>query len=122
MKSNIILHRTLFIILFLLTLGLGLFSGYYYTNKYDENKENEKLAEDERKLVCEVRIQKGQGDVRSRLSVFEHYDCDPYINYKNLPADTEHFGLDPDSTIEKREQSLKSQEKLEKQYYENQEQ
>ncbi len=79
-------------------LGIGSFGGYYYTKQYYEEKAISDTAKDKENLICEARIQKGNtGDVKSDYFIFEQSakreDCERFIDYKNIPDDTETFWL-----------------------------
>lgn len=85
------------IIVVLFLVGGG-FLGYFYTDQHYEQKELNQTTKDQENLICEVRLQKGKmGDVKSDYFVFEQSakeeDCQKFIDYKNLPDDTESFWL-----------------------------
>ena len=76
----------------------GACGGYYFTKQHYVNKESSEQAKSQENLICEARIQKGKtGDVESELFIFEQSakeeDCQKYIEYKNIPDDTETFWL-----------------------------
>jgi hypothetical protein len=76
----------------------GLYLGYFYTNEHYQEKELSQTTDDQNNLICQVRIQEGKsGDVKSDYFVFEQSakekDCQKFIDYKNLPDDTESFWL-----------------------------
>ena len=78
--------------------GIGSFGGYHYTKQYYEKKAISDSAKDQANLICEARIQKGKtGDVKSDYFIFEQSanqeDCERFIEYKNIPDDTETFWL-----------------------------
>lgn len=81
-----------------LALAGGTFLGYFYTNQHHEQKDLNQSTKDHENVVCEMRLQKGKtGDVKSDYFILEQSakeeDCQKFIDYKNLPDDTESFWL-----------------------------
>ena len=83
-------------------LAGGSYAGFYYTSEHYKEKEASELHKeaetDEKKLICEARVQRGKtGDVKSDYFIFERSenqeDCEKFIEYKNIPDDTESFWL-----------------------------
>ena len=79
-------------------VGIGSFGGYHYTKQYYEKKAISDTAKGQENLICEARIQKGKtGDVKSDYFIFEQSankeDCERFIEYKNIPDNTETFWL-----------------------------
>ncbi len=98
MTNKITINKYLFAGLLVLLLAGGAFGGYFYTNQHYEQKELKQTTKDQENLICEVRLQKGKtGDVKSDYFIFEQSakeeDCQKFIDYKNLPDDTESFWL-----------------------------
>lgn len=83
-------------------LATGSYAGFYYTNQHYQNKEAHDLSQeaetDQKNLICEARVQRGKtGDIKSDYFIFERSakqkDCERYIEYKNIPDDTENFWM-----------------------------
>ena len=83
-------------------LAGGSYAGFYYTSEHYKEKEASELHKeaetDEKNLICEARVQRGKtGDVKSDYFIFERSenqeDCEKFIEYKNIPDDTESFWL-----------------------------
>ena len=79
-------------------LGIGSYAGHYFTKQHYENKAISDSAKDQDNLICEARIQRGKtGDVKSEYFIFENSakqeDCERFIEYRNIPDDTETFWL-----------------------------
>lgn len=98
MKNVISINKYLLIGLIAAALAGGSYAGFYYTSEHYKEKEASKLREeaetDERNLICEARVQRGKtGDIKSDYFIFERSakeeDCKRFIDYKNIPDDTE---------------------------------
>ena len=97
-SKNISINKYLLIGIILGVLGAGSYAGYHYTNQHYENKSISDSAKEQENLICEARIQRGKtGDVKSEYFIFENSakqeDCERFIEYKNIPDDTEMFWL-----------------------------
>jgi hypothetical protein len=102
MTNDISINKYIFTGLLAAILVSGAFGGYYYTNQHYQDKETKELAQevenDEKNLICEARVQRGKTvDVKSDYFIFERSaereDCERFIDYKNIPDDTEAFWL-----------------------------
>lgn len=98
MNETISTTKLKLVALSIILLGAGIFGGYYFTNQHYEQKENNESSKNQENLICEARIQKGHtGDVKSEYFIFENSakqeDCEKFIEYKNIPEDTETFWL-----------------------------
>ncbi len=102
MKNNISINKFLLVGLIAAALAGGSYAGFYYTSQHYEAKESAKLTQEEetdrKNLICEARVQRGKtGDVKSDYFIFERSakqeDCEKFIEYKNIPDDTESFWL-----------------------------
>ena len=102
MKNNISINKFLLIGLIAAALAGGSYAGFYYTSQYYEAKGSARLTQEEetdrKNLICEARVQRGKtGDVKSDYFIFERSakqeDCEKFIEYKNIPDDTESFWL-----------------------------
>lgn len=98
MTNKITINKYLFAGLLVLLLTGGVFGGYYYTNEHYEQKETKQFIKEQENLICGVRLQEGKiGDIKSDYFIFEQSakkeDCMKFIDYKNLPDDTESFWL-----------------------------
>lgn len=102
MKNNISINKFLLIGLIAAALAGGSYAGFYYTSQHYEAKESARLAQEEetdrKNLICEARVQRGKtGDVKSDYFIFERSAkqeyCEKFIEYKNIPDDTESFWL-----------------------------
>lgn len=100
--DSISVNKHAFAVLLVMLLGVGAFGGYHFTNQHYQEKEARELREeaetDEQNLICEARVQRGKtGDVKSDYFIFERSakreDCEKYIQYQNIPDDTETFWL-----------------------------
>ncbi len=98
MKNNISINKFLLIGLITAALAGGSYAGFYYTSQHYEAKESARLAQEEKtdrkNLICEARVQRGKtGDVKSDYFISERSkkedDCKKFIDYKNIPDDTE---------------------------------
>lgn len=96
------INKRLLIIFVAVSLGLGAYAGHSYTKQHYEAKMNAELVKeqetDERNLICEARVQRGNtGDIKSDYFIFERSakdeDCKKFIDYKNIPDDTEYFWM-----------------------------
>mgnify|MGYP001384070730 CR=1 FL=1 len=102
MKSSISINKYVLVGLIVAALAGGSYAGSYYTSQHYETKESARLAQEEetdrKNLICEARVQRGKtGDVKSDYFIFERSekedDCKRFIEYKNVPDDTEMFWL-----------------------------
>lgn len=102
MKNSISINKFLLVCLIAAALAGGSYAGFYYTSQHYEAKESARLAQEEetdrKNLICEARVQRGKtGDVKSDYFIFERSakqeDCEKFIEYKNIPDDTESFWL-----------------------------
>lgn len=102
MKNNISINKFLLVGLIAAALAGGSYAGFYYTSQHYEAKESARLTQEEetdrKNLICEARVQRGKtGDVQSDYFIFERSekedDCKRFIEYKNIPDDTEGFWL-----------------------------
>lgn len=102
MKNNISINKFLLVGLIAAALAGGSYAGFYYTSQHYEAKESANLTQEEetdrKNLICEARVQRGKtGDVKSDYFIFERSakqeDCEKFIEYKNIPDDTESFWL-----------------------------
>lgn len=102
MKNTISINKYVFIGLIVVALAGGGYAGFYYTSEHYEAKEDARLTQEEetdlKNLICEARVQRGKtGDVKSDYFIFERSakkeDCERFIDYKNIPDDTEGFWL-----------------------------
>ena len=97
MKNNISINKFLLIGLIAAALAGGSYAGFYYTSQHYEAKESARLAQEEetdrKNLICEARVQRGGGEIKSEYFIFERSakqsDCNKFIDYKNIPDDTE---------------------------------
>ena len=102
MKNAISINKYLLVGLIAAALVGGSYAGFYYTSEHYKEKEAVELRNeaetDENNLICEARVQRGKtGDVKSDYLIFERSakkeDCKKFIDYKNIPDDTEGFWL-----------------------------
>lgn len=102
MKNLVTINKYLLAFLIVATLAAGTYAGFYYTNQHYLNKEETALSQeaetDQKNLICEARVQRGKtGEVKSDYFIFERSaqqeDCERYIDYKNIPDDTETFWM-----------------------------
>ena len=102
MKNSISINKFLLVGLVATALAGGSYAGFYYTSQHYEAKESARLAQEEetdrKNLICEARVQRGKtGDVKSDYFIFERSakqeDCGKFMEYKNIPDDTESFWL-----------------------------
>ena len=102
MKNIISINKYLLVGLIVAALVGGSYAGFYYTSEHYKEKEASELRKeaetDEKNLICEARVQRGKtGDVKSDYFIFERSenqeDCEKFIEYKNIPDDTESFWL-----------------------------
>lgn len=84
----------------LLTLFMfsGAFLGYFYTNQRYVQKELKQNLANNPDIYCRTQISKGEsGEVKSQYFIYEQSQseegCEKFIEYKNLPEDTESFSL-----------------------------
>lgn len=98
MKNMVSINKYLLVGLMIAALAAGSYAGFYYTNQHYQNKEAKELSQeaetDQKNLICEARVQRGKtGDVKSDYFIFERSakraDCEKFIEYKNIPDDTE---------------------------------
>lgn len=102
MKNVISINKYILVGLIAAALACGSYAGFYYTSEHYKEKEASELRKeaetDEKNLICEARVQRGKtGDVKSDYFIFERSekqeDCEKFIEYKNIPDDTESFWL-----------------------------
>lgn len=96
-KNHVSINGYLLALLMIITIGLGVYGGYYYASRDYEQKETSDFTANQDGLICEVSIRKGKNDVKSEYFIFETSakdgDCAKYIDYQNLPDDTESYWL-----------------------------
>ena len=82
--------------------ALGAYAGFHYTQQHYEAKISAELSREQEvdrdNLICEARVQRGKtGEIKSEYFIFERSakqeDCVKFIEYKNIPDDTESFWL-----------------------------
>jgi len=102
MKNTISINKYFLVGLMAAALAGGSYAGFYYTSEHYKEKEAVELRKeaetDQKNLICEARVQRGKtGDVKSDYFIFERSekedDCKKFIEYKNIPDDTEGFWL-----------------------------
>ena len=102
MKNNISINKDLLVGLIAAAVAGGVYAGFYDTNQHYQNKEARALREEaeiyEKNLICEARVQRGKtGEIKSDYFIFERSekedDCKRFIEYKNVPNDTETFWM-----------------------------
>jgi uncharacterized protein HemX len=102
MKNVISINKYLLAALIIAALVAGGYAGFYYTSQHYQNKEANDLSQeaetDQKNLICEARVQRGKtGDIKSDYFIFERSaerdDCERFIEYKNIPDDTESFWM-----------------------------
>lgn len=102
MNNTISMNKYLLVGLIIAALLGGSYAGFYFTSQHYKEKEASELRKeadtDEKSLICEARVQRGKtGDVKSDYFIFERSekqeDCEKFIEYKNIPDDTESFWL-----------------------------
>lgn len=97
MSNTISINKYLLVGLFAIALVGGIYVGFYYTSQHYEAKESARLTQEEetdrRNLICEARLQRGGGEIKSEYFIFERSaereDCERFIEYKNISEDTE---------------------------------
>lgn len=102
MKNIISINKYLLVGLIVAALAVGSYTSFYYTSEHYKEKEASELRKeaetDEKNLICEARVQRGKtGDIKSDYFIFERSakqeDCEKFIDYKNVPDNTESFWL-----------------------------
>ena len=102
MNNTVSMNKYLLVGLIVAALLGGSYVGFYFTSQHYKEKEASELRKeaetDEKNLICEARVQRGKtGDVKSDYFIFERSenqeDCEKFIEYKNIPDDTESFWL-----------------------------
>lgn len=102
MKNTLSINKYLLASLIIAAVIAGGYAGFYYTNQHYQNKEATELSQeaetDQKNLICEARVQRGKtGDIKSDYFIFERSaeqdDCEKYIEYKNIPSNTESYWL-----------------------------
>jgi len=102
MKNTISINKYFLVGLIAAALAGGSYAGFHYTSEHYKEKEAVELRKeaeaDQKNLICEARVQRGKtGDVKSDYFIFERSekedDCKRFIEYKNIPDDTERFWL-----------------------------
>ena len=100
--STVTLNKLILVGLIAAALAGGAYMGHTYTKQHYEAKIDAELTKeqetDQKNLICEARVQRGKtGDVKSEYFIFERSakeeDCKKYIDYKNIPDDTESFWM-----------------------------
>lgn len=97
MKNMISINKYLMVGLIIAALAGGCYAGFHYTKEHYEAKEEARLTKEEevdrKNLICEARLQRGGGEIKSEYFIFERSaeqeDCERFIEYKNIPDDTE---------------------------------
>jgi hypothetical protein len=98
MNSKITINGYFLAALILVVFGAGIYSGSRHTKEHYEQKEVQRLAKenetDQKNLICEARVQRGKtAEIKSDYFIFERSaedgDCERFINYINIPDDTE---------------------------------
>ncbi|AKM80214.1 TPA: hypothetical protein DDX46_02660 [Candidatus Saccharibacteria bacterium] len=98
MKNVISINKYLLVGLITAALAGGSYAGFYYTSEHYKEKEASDLRKeaetDEKSLICEARVQRGKtADIKSDYFIFERSakeeDCKKFIDYKNMPDNTE---------------------------------
>lgn len=97
MKNIISINKYLMVGLIIAALVGGSYMGYHYTKEHYEAQEEARLTKEEevdrKNLICEARLQRGGGEIKSEYFIFERSaerkDCEKFIEYKNIPDDTE---------------------------------
>lgn len=92
------INKYLLVGMIILAVIGGAYAGYYYTKRHYENKSSQEYTKNQEGLVCQAEIRKGRkGDIKSEYFIFENSDkqedCERFIDYKNLPEDTESVWL-----------------------------
>lgn len=102
MKNTITINKYLLVGLIIAALAGGSYTGFYFTSEHYKEREASELRKetetDEKNLICEARVQRGKtGDIKSDYFIFERSakkdDCEKFIDYKNIPEDTESYWL-----------------------------
>jgi hypothetical protein len=102
MKNAITINKYLLVGLIIAALAGGSYAGFYFTSEHYKEREASELRKkaetDEKNLICEARVQRGKtGDIKSDYFIFERSakkdDCEKFIDYKNIPEDTESYWL-----------------------------
>jgi len=102
MKNTISINKYLLVGFIVAALAGGSYAGFYYTTQHYRETEAHELRKeaetDEKNLICEARVQRGKtGDIKSDYFIFERsakqVDCEKFIEYKNIPDDTESFWM-----------------------------
>lgn len=98
MTDKVSLNKLFLVGLVIACVVGGAFAGYYYTKKHYEAKSLNEFSQNQEDLICQSEIRKGKkGDVKSEYFIFEtgatQEDCERFIEYKNLPDDTESVWL-----------------------------
>jgi hypothetical protein len=98
MTDKVNLNKLVLMLLLTVCVASGAFAGYYYTRKHYETKSLQEFSKNQEGLICQAEIRKGhKGDVKSEFFIYEQgakqEDCEKYIDYKNLPDDTESIWL-----------------------------
>ena len=97
MKNIISINKYLLVGLIITALAGGSYAGFHYTKEHYEAQESARLTNEEevdkKNLICEARLQRGGGEIKSEYFIFERSaereDCEKFIEYKNIPDDTE---------------------------------
>ncbi len=97
MNNMISINKYLMVGLIVAALAGGTYMGYHYTKEHYEAQETARLTKEEdvdrKNLICEARLQRGGGEIKSEYFIFERSaeqdDCKKFIDYKNIPDDTE---------------------------------
>lgn len=97
MKNAISINKYLLAGLIIAALAGGSYAGFHYTKEYYEAQEQARFTKEEevdrKNLICEARVQRGGGEIKSKYFIFERSakqeDCKKFIEYKNISDDTE---------------------------------
>lgn len=97
-RNETTINKYLLVGLIIVALFGGVYAGFHYTKKHYENKSSQEYTKNQEDLICQAEIRKGRkGDVKSEYFIFENSavqeDCERFIEYKNLPDDTESVWL-----------------------------
>lgn len=91
------MNKTVVIASLVITLLLGGFLGYYFTNSHYISEEAKQNLSDER-IICSLELREGNiGEVKSKyMAIMGGKDkslCNKYMPIDSLPDDTEVFSI-----------------------------